>query len=162
MDGNRLLTVIEYAEREKVSRQAIYRRLKNDKWKEQHSKIVDGKVYIDVDTFQQEQTGNDTLEGGAEIQQLINEIDKLQQEIADLRERLQKSDRHIDELTAGWRESQRNVSVLTHRLLLLESADTVPEPEHETTDTRGEESEQVQTGKKAGIFSRLFFRNVHK
>ena len=162
MDGNRLLTVIEYAEREKVSRQAIYRRLKNDKWKEQHSKIVDGKVYIDVDTFQQEQMGNDTLEGGAEIQELVNEIDRLQQEIAELRERLQKSEQHIDELTAGWRESQRNVSVLTHQLLLLESADTVSEPEKETTDIRTEEPEQAQIGKKVGILSRLFSRNVHK
>lgn len=141
----KMLTVAEYAELEQITKQAVYRRLKDENWKQAHSQIIDGKLFIDADSFE-----NPIVEPAEklkkQVNELLTEIERKDSENAELRERIQKLEKHVDDLTAGWRESQ----ILHGQLLLKQGGD----PEQEG-DPEPEGQEQPE---KQGFFTRIFGR----
>lgn len=140
-----LLTVAEYANLEGISKQAVYRRLKNDNWKDAHSQVVGGKLFINLDSFD-DLIGKSTQKLNQQIEDLLKEVERKDLKIAELQEQVKKLEDHIVDLTAGWREAQRNVSLLQGRLLLEADQDSDPEPE-------GQEQPEKQ-----GFFTRIFGR----
>lgn len=143
----KMLTVAEYAELEQITKQAVYRRLKDESWKQAHSQIIDGKLFINADSFE-----NPIVEPAEklkkQVNELLSEVERKDSEIQELRERIQKLEKHVDDLTAGWRESQ----ILHGQLLLKQSGD--PEGDQED-DPEQEEQEQPE---KQGFFTRIFGR----
>lgn len=139
---SKLLTVAEYAELKGISKQAVYQRLKNEEWKQEHSKLVDGKLFIDMETFDQEVDQSDSSENN--VRELLVEIELLKDRLNDRDRQIEKLERHIDDLTNGWRESQRTVSVLTHRVYQLEHNEPV-----QVDEIRQQEQE------KQGFFQRI-------
>lgn len=144
-----LLTVAEYADLEGISKQAVYRRLKNDNWKDAHSQVVGGKLFINLDSFD-DLIGKSTQKLNQQVDELLKEVEQKNVKIAELQEQVKKLEDHIVDLTAGWREAQRNVSLLQGRLLLEADQDSDqgadPEPE-------GQEQPEKQ-----GFFTRIFGR----
>lgn len=144
-----LLTVAEYADLEGISKQAVYRRLKNDNWKDAHSQVVGGKLFINLDSFD-DLIGKSTQKLNQQIEELLKEVEQKNEKIAELQEQVQKLEDHIVDLTGGWREAQRNLSLLQGQLLLKQGGD----PEQED-DPEPEGQEQPE---KQGFFTRIFGR----
>lgn len=138
----KMLTVAEYAELEQITKQAVYRRLKDENWKQAHSQIIDGKLFIDSGSFE-----TPIVEPAEklkkQVNELLSEIERKDSEIQELRERIQKLEKHVDDLTAGWRESQ-----ILHGQLLLKA------------DQGGdlEDDSEPEEPERAGFFARLFRR----
>ena len=150
--SEKLLSVAQYAERENISKQAVYKKMKSLEWKQLHCCFVDNRWFIDVDTFQQSESTIDSKKNN-QIQPLIDEIERLKNRIDELETLNQKQEQRIDDLIAGWRESQRNNSLLTHRLHQLE----YPEPVEVTETVAPDRDVKRDPGQPRKLF-RLFFR----
>lgn len=138
-----LLTVSEFAEHEKVSKQAIYQRLRNEGWRLKHSLKVDGKVKIDLTSFDDQEAGESKakskeIEQGSQqdVDQLLKEIQQKDSQIAELREQILKLERHIDDLTDILRENQRSTSMLQLRILQIENKDDPAEADQEQEEQK--------------------------
>ena len=147
--SEKLLSVAQYAERENISKQAVYKKMKSLEWKQLHCCLVDNRWMIDIDTFQPvESTDED------QIQLLLSEIERLKNRIEELEALNQKQDQRIDDLIAGWRESQRNNSLLTHKLHQLES----PEPVEVTDTAVANQDVDRDPGQPRKLFRMIFRR----
>ena len=95
-----------------------------------------------METFDQEVDQSDSSENN--VRELLVEIELLKDRLNDRDRQIEKLERHIDDLTNGWRESQRTVSVLTHRVYQLEHNESV-----QVDEIRQQEQE------KQGFFQRI-------
>ena len=143
-----LLTVSEFAEHEKVSKQAIYQRLRNESWRLKHSLKVDGKVKIDLTSFDDQEAGESKAkskeveqgnqeESKHDVDDLLKEIQRKDSQIAELREQILKLERNIDDLTDILRENQRSASMLQLRILQIESKDDPAGADQEQEEQKG-------------------------
>ena len=147
--SEKLLSVAQYAERENISKQAVYKKMKSLEWKQLHCCLIDNRWMIDIDTFESSSSVPDK-----QIQPLIKEIEQLKKRITELEEKDQKQEQRIDDLIAGWRESQRNNSLLTHKLHQLES----PEPVEVTDTAVANQDVDRDPGQPRKLFRMIFRR----
>lgn len=117
---SRLLTVAKYAELEGITKQAVYQRLKNENWKQEHSKVIKNRVFIDLNTFH-EDVQEDSTASDNSFNVLLIEIEYLKKENETLHAQIEEKDRQINSLIECLQTSQKENSLLSHRMLLLES-----------------------------------------
>ena len=158
MSADNLLTVAEYADAKRITKQAVYKQL-NNRLKE-FLVVVDGKKYIDKAAL-----GNSQKTDSTEVKQDSTEVEQpfnnqiqpwLQAQIEEKDKTIESLLRQIESLT----QQNERLTDLLHNSQVLLAAEKQQQMITAHTESEEQPIEATETQKKRGIFS--LFRKKNK